>query len=91
MKITFFRLEGKDGFGIYHSTSSNNNLSPWDNVTKDGNTGIQQDSIHVMPHDDKKLGLTSDLIEDENYLFGFLNVEQYKSWVYNRFLNTIQT
>jgi hypothetical protein len=44
---------------------------------------LQQDSIHIIPSEDKQLGLSFDAIDDEFYFFGFLTIEQYKAWVYN--------
>jgi hypothetical protein len=82
MITRFFRLEGNDGLGIYHSVCENN-ISPWDNVTKNSRHMLQQDNIHVIPSLDKKLGLTFDCIEDESYFFGFLDIDQYKAWLYN--------
>lgn len=82
MLIRFFRLEGEDGLGIYHSVCDND-LSPWDNVTNTDDDMLQQDDIHVIPSEDKGLGLSFDCIDDESYFFGFLNVDQYKAWVYN--------
>lgn len=82
MLIRFFRLEGENGLGIYHSVCDND-LSPWDNVTGDGDNMLQQDSIHVIPSEDCQLGLSFDAIDDESYFFGFLDIDQYKAWVYN--------
>jgi hypothetical protein len=82
MPTRFFRLERKDGLGIYHAVCDNN-LSPWDNVTGSNDNMLQQDSIHIIPSEDKQLGLSFDAIDDEFYFFGFLTIEQYKAWVYN--------
>lgn len=82
MIITFFRLEGRDGLGVYHSVCDND-LSPWDNVTGDDDNMLQQDSIHVIPSEDRQLGLSFDAIDDESYFFGFLDIDQYKAWFYN--------
>lgn len=82
MITRFFRLECKDGLGVYHSVCDNN-LSPWDNVTNSDESMLQDDNIHIIPSEDKSLGLSFDYIDDESYFFGFLDIEQYKAWVYN--------
>jgi len=82
MLIRFFRLEDKNGLGIYHSVCDND-LSPWDNITNSDESMLQDDNIHIIPSEDKSLGLSFDCIDDESYFFGFLNIDQYKAWVYN--------
>lgn len=71
MKV--LRLELNDGKGIYRNAEK----SIWDRVVGD----LEDESIHVRPHLDKKLNF--DDLFDSKYVFGFKDVEQYKNWAFN--------
>lgn len=67
-----FRLELKDGTGIYRGVEN-----IWNRVTKN----FEDSSLHTHPTQDKILDFC-DWIDTE-YFFGFETIDDYKTWVFN--------
>jgi hypothetical protein len=76
--VEVIRLELKSGAGIYRDNEGKTNkISTWNRVTG----SFLNEDLHQFPKKDKNLDFDDSF--DQDYFFGFKDLEQYKQWVFN--------